>query len=68
MERITYYDIDFGSYFIKEEKTEYKLSELYIKLINKIGELEDRIEELENGLNKETRGRIENCSPEISEP
>jgi len=61
MDRVTYYDIDFGEYFPKYE--EYKLqipyAKLYFKLLNKIGELEDKIEELEkNGVNKETRGRI----------
>lgn len=61
MDRLTYYDIDFGSYFIREEK-ECKLSEL----INKIGELEDKIEELEkNGVNEETRGRIKSSAAAI---
>lgn len=61
MERVTYYDIDWGEYFPEYE--EYKLkvpfAPLYFKLINKIGELEDKIEELEkNGVNCQAGRRI----------
>ena len=68
MERVTYYDIDWGDYYPITE--EYKLappfSSLYFKLINKIGELEDKIEELEkNGVNEETRGRIKSGATAI---
>ena len=68
MERITYYDNDFGNYFLINKKTQLSIKSimsLCFKLINRIGELEDRVEELENGVNKETRGRASNSFTEI---
>ena len=55
--RLTYYDGEFGSYFPFN-----KLNKMFYKdnkwdLINYIGQLEDKIEELQNGTNTETTAR-----------
>lgn len=51
MKRITYYDIEFGSYFPKDKTL---VDKKYWDFINIIGQLEDKIERLKakNAANK----------------